>query len=130
MCILPNETEAMISGQKCSVNYSDGVLSLSDYSIEYATGVYDYSGFSLDGRYFYAGTGTTLKIYEVDWEVETAWTPIQTITMPLGNFAFSKDMAFATGGSTTELRRLRKDCSAEIIGVKYKDEYFYKGGES
>lgn len=128
--ILPNETEIIINGEKKQLNYNNGNI---DIVGESGTRFFDeevsHCGMSLDGKNFYTAGGN-IKIFEVDWDSETAWTPKEIITgFPTDNFEFSKDMGFATGGDTNNLRRLRKNYSAEIIGVKYKGEYFYKGGE-
>lgn len=134
-CILPNESEIILNGKRYELKYTDGDISIVDEGdVQHLDDEVSFCGFSPDEKYFYTAKSNNVKIYEVDWEAEEFWTPIQTITnFQAGDIIFSKDMSFATGGDASNMRRLRKNYSAEIIGVRYKDEEFYKGykgGES
>lgn len=129
IAFLPSETQVMISGYLYDLNYSSSPYLSNQRPVQYLNfDPYTYSGFSANADYFWVLIGSSIYIYEVNFEATGQWTPIEIINMSTP-ISFGDDMSFATGLSGGELIRIRKNVNPEdIIGVKYKDQYFYKNG--
>ncbi len=144
-CVLPNEAEALVDGYLCDLTYDEALLKLTltkKNETRFVSKHYRYNGFSPDLQYYYGAYYKTkaegsyvglLNIYKVDFNATGEWEFAEQIGIPAqetrdDNFRFAPDMSFGTTGNANLLVRVRKNIDTEnIVGVKYKNKYFYTG---
>ena len=80
-----------------------------------------------DGNIIITHTSNTLRVYNTDYEATEAWVAVQTIpNIPLDVFEmFSMDLSFIIAGNSNNLYRIQKQTDTNIVGLKYKEKYYY-----
>lgn len=125
--ILFSETQALIGGKIYDIAYNSGDISITNESIQFITDGSIIKRASVDGNIIITHTSNTLRVYNTDYEATEAWVAVQTIpNIPLDVFEmFSMDLSFIIAGNSNNLYRIQKQTDTNIVGLKYKEKYYY-----